>query len=103
MALPLAWSPEAIEDIESIASYIERDSLWYARVVVSAIVEIAESIPAFPESGRIVPEIGNSSIRERFVYSYRIVYRIESESIMVVAVIHGSRLLQPFATRIEGE
>ena len=61
MARVLAWSPEAIEDIESIASYIERDSHWYAKVVASRIVETAETIPQFPEVGRIVPEIGNSS------------------------------------------
>jgi plasmid stabilization system protein ParE len=31
MARRLDWSPEAIEDIEAIASYIERDSPWYAK------------------------------------------------------------------------
>ena len=40
MARKLTWSPEAIEDIEAIASYIERDSLQYARTVASKIVEI---------------------------------------------------------------
>jgi plasmid stabilization system protein ParE len=43
--------------------------------------------------GRVVPEIGQKNIRERFVYSYRVIYRIELELILVVAVIHGSRLL----------
>lgn len=103
MALRLAWSPEAIEDIEAIASHIERDSPWYARAVVSKIVETAETIPGFPAIGRIVPEIGNPSIRERFVYSYRIIYRIESQRILVAAIIHGRRLLQPFLQQIEGE
>ena len=102
MAYRLAWSPEAIEDIEAIASYIERDSPWYARAVVSKIVETAESIPDYPELGRIVPEIDDRSIRERFVYSYRIIYRIEQERILVATVVHGSRLLQPFMARIEG-
>jgi plasmid stabilization system protein ParE len=101
MARRLSWSPEAIEDIEAIASYIGRDSLWYAKAVATKLVETAESIPAFPEIGRIVPEIANPSIRERFVYSYRIIYRIESEQILVAAVIHGSRLMQPFVQRIE--
>lgn len=59
MARGLVWSPEAIEDIESIASYIERDSAWYAKAVASKIVETAETIPGFPELGRIVPEIGD--------------------------------------------
>lgn len=102
MARRLVWSPEAIEDIESIASFIERDSLWYAKAVASRIVETAETIPDYPEMGRVVPEIGDSAIRERFVYSYRIIYRVEAECILVAAVIHGSRLLQPFAQRIEG-
>jgi toxin ParE1/3/4 len=102
MAYRLAWSPEAIEDIEAIASYIERDSPWYARAVVSKIVETAEAIPDHPELGRIVPEIDDKSIRERFVYSYRIIYRIEQERILVATVVHGSRLLQPFIARIEG-
>ena len=103
MAYRLAWSPEAIEDIEAIASYIERDSPWYARAVVAKIVETAEAIPDHPELGRIVPEIDDRSIRERFVYSYRIIYRIEQERILVATVVHGSRLLEPFIPRIEGE
>ena len=101
MARGLAWSPEAVEDIESIAAYIERDSAWYAKAVASKIVETAEAIPEFPELGRIVPEFGDPAIRERFAYGYRIIYRLEPERILVVAVIHGSRLLQPFAQRIE--
>jgi plasmid stabilization system protein ParE len=52
--------------------------------------------------GRVVPEIGRADTRERFVYSYRTIYRIELERVLVVAVIHGSRLLQPFMQRIEG-
>lgn len=93
MARLLAWSLEAIEDLEAIAAYIERDSAWYARAVVSAIVEATEAIPTFPELGRVVPEIGSYSIRERLVHSYRIIYRVEEERILVAAIIHGSRLL----------
>ena len=48
----------------------------------------------FPEIGRIVPEIDNSEIRERFVYSYRLIYRIYADRIRLIAVMHGNRLLQ---------
>lgn len=78
MARPVVWSPEALEDIEAISSYIERDSPWYARVVPSRIIEVAESIPEHPEMGRVVPEIRQQEIRERFIYSYRVIYRIEA-------------------------
>lgn len=101
MARRLAWSPEAIEDVEAIASYIERDSLRYAQVVASRIVAVAEAVPEQPELGRVVPEVGSKNIRERFVYSYRLIYRIEPERIVVAAVIHGSRLLEPFIPRIQ--
>ena len=91
----LAWSPEAVEDVESIAHYIERDSRHYARAVVVRILSVSESIPDQPSQGRIVPEINDPTIRERFVHKYRVIYRVEPERILIVAVIHGSRLLEP--------
>jgi len=51
--------------------------------------------------GRVVPEMGDESIRERFIYSYRLVYRIEPERILVVAVIHGKRAQENIAARFE--
>jgi toxin ParE1/3/4 len=39
MADRLEWSPEAIEDIESVASYIERASPRFAQAVVSKIMD----------------------------------------------------------------
>ena len=56
MARGLVWSPEAVEDIESIARFIERDSVWHARAVASKIVETAESIPDFPDMGELSPK-----------------------------------------------
>jgi len=53
MARRVGWSPEALEDLEAIAAYIERDS--------------------------------------------------EDERVLVVAIVHGSRLLQPFLQRVEGD
>jgi addiction module RelE/StbE family toxin len=100
MARKLRWSPEAVEDVESIASYIERDSGYYARAVVSQIISIAEDIPKHPQLGRVVPEINDSDYRERFVHKYRVIYRVESPRILIVAVIHGSRDLSPLVEQI---
>jgi toxin ParE1/3/4 len=94
MAIQLEWSNEALEDIESIATYIEKDSPVYAKSVVSQFFEKAEIIKDFIELGRIVPELGDSTIREIFVYSYRLIYKIDSNTILFVAVIHGKRLLE---------
>jgi toxin ParE1/3/4 len=94
MARVLVWSPEAIEDVEAIAHYIERDSPWYAKAVVSKLVETAESIPEYPHLGRIVPELADSSIRERLVHRYRLIYRLEDKRAVVAAIIHARQDFQ---------
>ena len=45
-------------------------------------------------AGRMVPELGNADIRERFLYSYRLIHEIQPEYINIMAVIHGKRLLE---------
>mgnify|MGYP006290132087 CR=1 FL=1 len=99
MDLPVAWSPEAVEDLELIAEYIARDSDYYASAVVDEILGVSRKIGALPRAGRPVPEAGDPAIREDFVYSYRLVYRIEAERVLVVAVIHGKRLLENVPNR----
>jgi addiction module RelE/StbE family toxin len=94
MAFTLKWSEEALEDVESIANYIEKDSPTYAKSVVSKFFEKAELLQDFSELGRKVPEINNPQIREIFVYSYRLIYKIERTKILFIAVVHGRRLLE---------
>ena len=102
MARVLVWSPEAIEDIEAVAAYIERDSPWYARAVASKIVQTTESIPEYPELGRKVPEIDDSAIRERFAHRYRVIYHLDEARVLIVAVIHGRQDFAAFVARIQG-
>ncbi len=91
----LVWSPEAVEDIESIAEYIARDSVFYARSVVDKILKVAKNIADFPYTGRMVPEYGDHNIRERLIYNYRLVYQVDGNKITVIAIIHGKRMLEP--------
>lgn len=93
MALNIVWSLEALEDIESIANYIEKDSPVYAKAVVNKFFEKVKILQEHPELGRKVPEMNSETIREIFVYSYRLIYSIEDETITVIAVVHGKRLL----------
>ena len=94
MAFTLKWSEEALEDIESIATYIEKDSPTYAKSVVSKFFEKAEILQEFSELGRIVPEFNDTTIREIFVYSYRLIYKLNEQDILFVSVVHGKRLLE---------
>ena len=97
MARRLVWSPESLKDAEAIAGYIASDSIYYARKVVLRLISTAESIPDNPQSGRVVPEIGDGNYRERFVHKFRLIYRTEPERIVILAIIHGSRQLEPHA------
>ena len=91
----VSWSLEALDDVDAIAAYIAKDSPFYASAVVRKILDTAQSLGRFPNLGPIVPEIGKPEFREHFVYSYRLIYRVTSEQVLVVAVVHGKRLLTP--------
>ena len=90
----VVWSPEALEDVDAIAAYIARDSIFYAAAVVEKMLTAAAGLNHLPQAGRVVPELNQPDLRERFVYSYRLIYRIEPQRILVTAVIHGKRLLE---------
>ena len=96
----VSWSPTALDDVDAIAEYINRDSPAYTRAVVSKLRDTARNLETSPNAGRIVPELGNEAIRERFVYSYRLIYRIQNHDVLVVAVVHGRRLLEPLLSSI---
>jgi addiction module RelE/StbE family toxin len=93
MAHRVVWSPTALEDVEAIAAYISRDSISYAAAVVKRILDSTRSLQEFPHVGRAVPEFDDTGIREIFVYSFRVIYHIESETVIIASVVHGKRLL----------
>lgn len=61
MAHVVKWSPQALADIEAIAEYIERDSPFYAKAVVTKIIGVTRQLSEFPLSGRVVPEMKDST------------------------------------------
>ena len=100
MACNVAWSPEAVEDIDEIAAYIAKDSPHYAKAVVNRLMAASRRLDDQPLRGRVVPELG-SRYRERFIHSYRMIYRVDGDEVLIVAVIHGKRLLENIDERFE--
>lgn len=94
MAYSIKWSPKAASHFEEICAYISKDSNYYAVLFAKRIVAIVKSIPQFPKSGRVVPEYNDENLREKIYENYRLVYRINEEVIEIVAICHGSRLLE---------
>jgi len=87
------WSPLAVERVTEIAQYIARDNPAAAEAWVNTIFSKVGDLKAFPESGRLVPEISNENIRELIYGNYRIVYRIEKKRISILTVRHGKQML----------
>ena len=90
----LLWSPQAVEDVEAIRSFVARDSEHYANLLVERIVAAVDRLDSFPLSGRVVPEVGGESLREVVYGNYRIVYRVKPEVVEIVTVFHSARLLR---------
>lgn len=100
MARTLVWSSEALDDIDAIARFIARDSVQHARKVVEALFDLGDSIGEQPMLGRAVPEWGRTDVRERFLYSYRVLYEVREEQTAILSVIHGRRLVESVVGRL---
>ncbi|MEK7405736.1 MAG: type II toxin-antitoxin system RelE/ParE family toxin [Acidobacteriota bacterium] len=91
MARRIVWTEPAVEDLEAAARYIATDSPRYAAAVVSEAQEAARSLKRFAERGRIVPEFEDPTLRELFVRSFRLIYRIAVDAVYVLGFIHAAR------------
>jgi toxin ParE1/3/4 len=91
MARKVVWTSQSGEDLENIAEYISRDSEYYASSFVTELFNSIQSLNEFPERGRTVPELNDINIKEIFIKEYRVIYRIEEESVMILTIIHGRR------------
>ncbi len=91
---PVTWAPQAIEDVEAIRAYVARDSPSYADLLVERIVAAVTRLENHPLSGRVVPEVGDESLREVIHGGYRIVYRLKADIVEIATVSHGARLFR---------
>lgn len=91
------WTRTARRDLDAIVAYIATDSIENALSVLDRLQERADSLTTAAERGRLVPEprsIGVHQYRELVDRPWRIIYRIEPDSVMVLAVLDGRRELE---------
>ena len=100
--MKLRWTEKASTDVLGIYDYIAAQAPGYAEVVCDRIFSRPQQLIDHPHSGAIVPEYGREDIRELFVHSFRIIYRIVGSEARILTVVHGSRLL-PSGTLDEPE
>jgi plasmid stabilization system protein ParE len=87
------WTDPALADLEAAAEYVARDSPRQASLLVQRAFRATDRLAALPRMGRIVPEIGEETIRELILRPYRIVYVLSGPDILIALVHHAARPL----------
>ena len=91
MARKVEWTQVAWSDLEWVSNYIAKDSRYYAAAFVHEVRDAARSLAYLAERGRVVPEFGDSTIRELLVRRYRLIYQVTQQTVYIVGFIHGAR------------
>lgn len=87
----VVWGESAQTALDEALGDIAADSVDGAIRVLTRALEAADSLSTFAERGRVVPEIGELTLRELFVFDYRLLYRVREDRVVIQAFLHGAR------------
>jgi toxin ParE1/3/4 len=89
--LKLRFSAQADHDLDAIKSYIAQDNQAAAEKTVTRILQSILYLQDYPRLGRpgIVPDTRELGI---LGLPYKAVYRIEGDTILIVTIVHLSRM-----------
>ena len=90
--MKVEWSPLALDRVSDIARFIARDNPAAAERWLNELFDAVERLAEFPESGRIVPEVGVQRIRELIFGAYRVIYSVRGK-VEILTVRRGSQML----------
>lgn len=82
------WRKKAVDELEAVYNYIKKDSPQNAIMVFNKILEVVESLTQFPFKYPVEPIINIEKVRYAVIWSYKIVYSIEKESIVVLRIFN---------------
>jgi len=87
----LVWSPLADRQVDEVLAYIAADDAAAARRWLEELFERVDALRSFPDSGRVIPELGREEIRELLVDSYRVIYRHRGDLVEIAVIRHQAR------------
>ena len=89
------WSPQALADFEAVGDYLAHEAPAYAQAFVDGAFAAVERLGLFPHSGRAVPEIEDTALREVIYKGYRIFHVVsgteEETEVEILSVFHSTR------------
>jgi plasmid stabilization system protein ParE len=91
--LPIRWDKQAKENLDNIYKYIAEDSVTAARNVKKALIKLAHSLNDFPEKFSVEEFLASEPENYRSVskWSYKIIYEVTENYIIIVDVFHTSQ------------
>ena len=87
--MKIIWTKHAHINLNDIVSYIANDNPEYAILVHDNIYKAIEHLSVFPLIGRIGKVKGTRELVS--CYPYIIIYKIKSEHIEILRIIHGAQ------------
>ena len=90
--MKVEWSTLALDRVSDIARFVARDNPAAAERWINELFDAVERLAEFPESGRIVPEVGVQRIRELIFGAYRVIYSVRGK-VEILTVRRGSQML----------
>lgn len=91
--MKVVWTDEAKAHLDGIYRYIKRDAPFYAAQTVDRLTRRVDQLIEHPRSGRIVPKFDDVNLRELIAHPYRLIYRLKSDRIDIIAIFHGAQQL----------
>ena len=91
--LRLNWHSFAKCDLIQIYNYSYEDSVYYAVKTTNEIVRKTDNLDFSPYMGRKVPEYDLIHVRELIYKSYRIIYEVQTNKILIRRIWHSARNL----------
>lgn len=88
------WTKRALGQLERAIKYIrEEQGLSYAEIVVNKIFKSTSLLESSPEMGTTEPLLAHKKSQYRFivVWSYKIIYRVDKNKVVISRVFHTSR------------
>jgi addiction module RelE/StbE family toxin len=90
----VVWTDQSWQRLAEIEDFIARDDPTAAALLIDKLIERGEALADHPDRGRVLQELSESGLRELVVGNYRLVYRRRPETVEVLTVFEGHRLLR---------
>ncbi len=91
----LSFAESAIADLEEVMVWFAEQGIpETGRKLVEKVIAQTERLVFYPDSGRVVPEFAAKDLREIIQPPFRIVYRRQKGSVIIVRIWRSERLLK---------